>query len=68
MNITARFVHALITQQPLPETSELTAMERAVLAELHPLLQAGLPDISEIAPEARGWTIGMVPDADRSVA
>ncbi len=66
MNTTARFVHALATQQQLPETSELTAVERAVLAELSPLLENGLPEIAGTMPEARGWTIGVVPDDDRS--
>ena len=66
MNTTARFVHALATHQQLPETSELTAVERAVLAELRPLLQNGLPDITGVTPEARGWTIGVVANDDQS--
>ncbi|HEX6289768.1 MAG TPA: hypothetical protein VFZ66_11285 [Herpetosiphonaceae bacterium] len=65
MNTTARFVHALVTGQRMPETNELTAVEQAVLEELRPLLLAAPQDISAITPEARGWTLGVVSNDDQ---
>ncbi len=60
MNTTARFVHALVTHSRMPETSELTAVEQAVLEELRPLLSSAPQDLSTVFPDARGWTLGVV--------
>lgn len=65
MNTTARFVHALVTQNQLPETADLTAMELAVLEELRPLLSGAPQDLSAVSPDARGWTLGVVSNDDQ---
>jgi hypothetical protein len=44
----------------MPETSELTAVEQAVLEELRPLLSSAPQDLSTVFPDARGWTLGVV--------
>lgn len=67
MNSIAHIVHALTTSNQLP-AAELSAAERTALEELRPLLQAAPQDLSNMNPQARGWTLGVVSDDDRSVA
>ena len=65
MNATARVVHALVTQNRMPETGQLTAVEQSVLEELRPLLSSAPQDLSMVSPDARGWTLGVMPNDDQ---
>lgn len=66
MNSIAHIVHALVTNNQLP-AAELSAAEQTALTELRPLLQAAPQDLSVVNPQAKGWTLGVVSDDDRSV-